>query len=165
MGLHRAPTGQVSGSLACTAVFAHLFQCSLVGRIRKQGSCYSHRPRIRRRGNCRGTHSTDLNWSRRMSTIRLSIFTRFFNLGNWQAWRISSFKKPDTFITKHLGGKARRRLGNRYRVLIETAPDMVTECGVSAGIHTARIGGTTQTPFRVRSVITPLEANNSWSSG
>src|SRR5215467_8000600 len=116
-------------------------------------------------GNCRGTHSTDFNWSRRMSTIRLSIATRLCNLGNWQAWRISSFKKPDTFITKHLAGKARRRLGNRYRVLIETAPDMVTECGVSAGIHTARIGGTTQTPFRVRSVITPLEANNSWSSG
>lgn|SRR6266566_832629 len=116
-------------------------------------------------GNCRGTHSTDFNWSRRMSTIRLSIGTRLFNFGNSQACRISSFKRADTFITKHLDGKARRSLGNRYSVLIETCPDMVTECGVSAGIHTARIGGTTQTPCRVRSVITPFEANNSWSSG
>src|ERR1700682_4055440 len=42
---------------------------------------------------------------------------------------------------------------------------MATECGVFAGIHTARSGGTTQTPCFVRSVITPLDANSSWSSG
>lgn len=116
-------------------------------------------------GNCRGTHSTDCSWSRRMSTIRLSLATRLCNLENWQAWRINSFKRADTFITKHLAGKARPSLGNRYNVLIETCPDVVTKCGVSAGIHTARIGGTTHTPCRVLSVITPLDANNSWSSG
>src|SRR5215472_2086376 len=116
------------------------------------------------RGNCRGTHSTDCSWSRRMSVIRLSLTTRLCNLENWQAWRISSLKRPDTFITKHLDGRARPSLGKRYNVLIETCPDVVTECGVSAGIHMARNGGTTQTPCRVLSVITPLEANNSWSS-
>src|SRR6266481_6643291 len=42
---------------------------------------------------------------------------------------------------------------------------MATECGVFAGIHTARRVGTTQTPCFVRSVITPLDANNNWSSG
>src|SRR2546422_537212 len=36
---------------------------------------------------------------------------------------------------------------------------MLTECGVSAGIHIARIGDTTQTPCFVRSVITPFEGN------
>ena len=50
-------------------------------------------------------------------------------------------------------------------LLIDTGPDMATECGVFAGIHTARSGGTTHTPCFVRSVITPLEANNNWSSG
>src|SRR5215472_16336504 len=111
-------------------------------------------------GNCRGTHSTDCTWSRRMSTMRLSLATRLCNLENWQAWRISSFKSADTFITKHLGGKARPSPGNKYNVLIQTCPEVVTECAVSAGIHTARIGGTTQTPRRVRRVITPREANN-----
>src|SRR5205807_2440547 len=70
-----------------------------------------------------------------------------------------------TFITKHFPGRVRQSLGRKYSVLIETAPDIATECGVSAGIHTARSGGTTQTPCFVRSVITPLEANSSWSSG
>jgi LytS/YehU family sensor histidine kinase len=36
-----------------------------------------------------------------------------------------------------------------------TRPDMLTPCAVSAGIHTARIGGTTQTPSFVSTVITP----------
>src|SRR5882672_2331194 len=42
---------------------------------------------------------------------------------------------------------------------------MATECGVFAGIHTARRVGTTQTPCFVPSVITPFDANNNWSSG
>src|SRR5215469_4842228 len=48
---------------------------------------------------------------------------------------------------------------------METRPEMATECGVFAGIHTARCGGTTQMPPFVRNVMTPLEANRSWSSG
>ena len=38
---------------------------------------------------------------------------------------------------------------------------MATECGVCAGIHTARKGGTTQMPCSVRTVITPSDANTS----
>src|SRR5947207_12811701 len=66
---------------------------------------------------------------------------------------------------KTLPGPRSAKPGRKYSVLIETAPDIATECGVFVGIHTARSGGTTQTPCFVRSVITPLEANSSLSSG
>jgi hypothetical protein len=48
---------------------------------------------------------------------------------------------------------------------METKPDMTMRCGVSAGIQTARIGGTTQTFWPVCTVITPVDANTSWCSG
>ncbi|HEY6968826.1 MAG TPA: hypothetical protein VJA94_06470 [Candidatus Angelobacter sp.] len=44
---------------------------------------------------------------------------------------------------------------------METLPHMATECGVFAGIHTARNGGTTHTPSLVRTVMTPADANSS----
>jgi hypothetical protein len=78
-----------------------------------------------------------------------------------QACKISSRKSGETFITKHFDVSLGQSWGRKYNVLIETAPDIATECGVSAGIHTARSGGTTHTPCSVCSVITPLEANNS----
>src|ERR1700693_2651843 len=48
---------------------------------------------------------------------------------------------------------------------MDTRPDMATECVVSAGIQTARSGGTTHKPCWVVNVITPSDANRSWSSG
>src|ERR1700691_301050 len=48
---------------------------------------------------------------------------------------------------------------------MDTRPDIATECTVSAGIQTARSGGTTHKPGPVVNVMTPSEANNSWSSG
>jgi hypothetical protein len=80
---------------------------------------------------------------------------------NWQACRISSRNSGETFITKHFSENFLQSLGKKYNVLIETGPDIATECGMSAGIHTARSGGTAQTPCAVLNVITPLEANNS----
>src|SRR6266849_10916585 len=100
-----------------------------------------------------------------ISIIRRSAKVFLFNLLNLQACKISSRNSVEAFITKHFPGSLRQSLGRKYSVLIETGPDIATECGVSAGIHTARSGGTTQTPCFVLSVITPLEANNSWSSG
>src|SRR5437899_2977301 len=100
-----------------------------------------------------------------ISIIRRSAKALLLNLLNLQACKISSRKSVETFITKHFPRSLRHNFGRKYSVLIETAPDIATECGVSAGIHTARSGGTTQTPCSVRRVITPLEANNSWSSG
>ena len=97
--------------------------------------------------------------------IRRSAKAFLLNLLNLQACRISSRNSAETFITKHFSRSVRPSFGRKYNVRIETGPDIATECGVSAGIHTARIGGTTQTPCLVLSVITPLEANNSWSSG
>src|ERR1700733_6272744 len=41
---------------------------------------------------------------------------------------------------------------------------MATPCAVSAGIHTARSGGTTQMPSLVSTVITPSGAKSNWSS-
>src|SRR5271156_4585393 len=41
---------------------------------------------------------------------------------------------------------------------------MATSCAVSAGIHTARNGGTTQMPSLVFTVITPCDAKSNWSS-
>src|SRR2546421_7842848 len=68
-------------------------------------------------------------------------------------------------MTKHFPRNARQSFGRKYRVLMETCPDMATECGVFAGIQTARSGGTTETPCLVDRVITPSEAKSSWSSG
>src|ERR1700728_398630 len=48
---------------------------------------------------------------------------------------------------------------------MDTRPDIATECVVSAGSHTARSGGTTHKPCPVVNVITPSDANKSWSSG
>src|ERR1700685_931551 len=48
---------------------------------------------------------------------------------------------------------------------MDTRPDIATECMVSAGIQTARSGGTTHKPCSVVNVITPSDANKSWSSG
>src|SRR5208282_6522792 len=87
------------------------------------------------------------------------------NLSYVQACRISSVRSGDTFITKHFPGSLRTSPGRKYSVRMETGPDMRTECGVFAGIHTARIGGTTQRPGPVETVITPWEAKMSWSSG
>src|SRR5216110_2095190 len=56
-------------------------------------------------------------------------------------------------MTKHFPRNARQSFGRKYRVLMETCPDMATECGVFAGIQTARSGGTTQTPCLVDRVI------------
>jgi hypothetical protein len=60
-----------------------------------------------------------------------------FNFGNLQACRINSLRSDDTFMTRHFAGKVRTSLGRKYRVLIETGPDIATEWGVSAGIQTA----------------------------
>src|SRR4029077_10844843 len=100
-----------------------------------------------------------------ISIIRRSAEALLFNLLNLQACRISSRKSDETFITKHFPGSFLQSLGRKYKVLIETGPDISTEWGVFVGIHTARNGSTTQTPCFVRSVITPLEANSNWSSG
>src|SRR6266702_2194665 len=116
-------------------------------------------------GNCNGIESTAFNWSTIIAIIRRSAKALLLNRLNLQACRISSRNSAETFITKHFSENFLQSLGRKYRVLIETGPDISTECGVFAGIHTARSGGTTQTPCFVRSVITPLDANNSWSSG
>src|SRR5467141_4900575 len=100
-----------------------------------------------------------------ISIIRRSARVFLFNLLNLHACRISSLNSDETFITKHFPRSLRQSFGRKYSVLIETGPDIATECGVFAGIHNARIGGTTQTPCFVLSAITPLEANSSWSSG
>jgi hypothetical protein len=69
-----------------------------------------------------------------------------FNFGNLLACRINSLKSDETFMTKQFAGKLRTIRGRKYRVLIETGPDITTEWGVPAGIQTARNGGTTQIP-------------------
>lgn len=71
---------------------------------------------------------------------------------------MSSFRNVETLITQQSAGSpfAIRRF--KYRVRIATAPDIVIECEISAGIQTARLGGTTQVPSRVRIVITPRDA-------
>src|SRR5216683_7881271 len=93
-----------------------------------------------------------------ISIIRRSAKAFLFSLLNLHACRISSRKSADTFITKHFPRSLRHNFGRKYSVLIETAPDIATECGVSAGIHIARIGGTAQTPCFVRSVIYPARS-------
>jgi hypothetical protein len=67
------------------------------------------------------------------------------------------------FRTQHDRGRWRTYLGAKYRVRMETDPDIVMLCTVRDGIHTPRWGGTTQNPSSVRIVITPLEAKTSWS--
>src|SRR6516162_4929792 len=98
------------------------------------------------------------------STIRLSVAALLLILLNLHACRINSLKSGDTFMTKHLWARARQSLGKKYRVLIDTCPEISTEWKVFAGIQTARRGGTTQIPSFVRTVITPVEANSNWSS-
>src|SRR5258707_15201045 len=98
-------------------------------------------------------------------TMRLSPAVLLFNLLNLHACRITSLRSDDTFMTKHFPRNARQSFGRKYKVLMETCPDMATECGVFAGIQIARSGGTTQTPCLVDRVITPSEAKSSWSSG
>src|SRR5271169_3623031 len=100
-----------------------------------------------------------------MSAIRRSAGTLLSSFENPHACRISSFKSGDTFMTKHFFGRAWQSSGRKYSVLIETRPEVDTEWGVFAGIQTARSGGTTQMPCFARTVITPCEANRSWSSG
>src|SRR6266403_1991593 len=97
------------------------------------------------------------------SLARAAVFAKSFQVS--LVSRISSLNSDETFITKHFPRSLRQSFGRKYSVLIETGPDIATECGVFAGIHNARIGGTTQTPCFVLSAITPLEANSSWSSG
>src|SRR5215472_2807781 len=100
-----------------------------------------------------------------ISMIRCSGAHRLRSLPNVQACRINSRSSGETSSTRHLLETRPRSFGSKYSVLIETCPEIATECGVFAGIHTARSGGTTQMPSWVRTVMTPLEANNNWSSG
>src|SRR6267378_3876636 len=91
--------------------------------------------------------------------------TFLLSFENTHACRINSRNRADTFNTKHFRGRRGNNAGRKYKVRIETAPDMTIEWGVFAGIQTPRKGGTTQMPCRVRTVITPTEANTSWCSG
>jgi hypothetical protein len=73
---------------------------------------------------------------------------------------MSSFKKELMFRTQHDRGRRRTYRGAKYRVRIETIPDITMLCTVRDGIHTARWGGTTQKPSAVRIVITPNGGEN-----
>jgi len=84
--------------------------------------------------------------------------TLFLNVRNVHAYRTNSLSKAGTLITQQSGGSPLASRGFRYSVRIATEPDIVTMCGTPAGIHTARWGGTTHVPSRLRTVITPREA-------
>ncbi len=71
---------------------------------------------------------------------------------------MSSFSNVETLITQQSRGSPCAIRGFKYRVRIATAPDIVIVCETSAGIQTARLGGTTQVPSPVRMVITPRDA-------
>jgi hypothetical protein len=71
---------------------------------------------------------------------------------------MSSFSNVDTLITQQPRGSPFAIRDFKYRVRIATAPDIVIVCDTSAGIQTARLGGTTHVPSRVRIVITPRDA-------
>jgi hypothetical protein len=71
---------------------------------------------------------------------------------------MSSFNNVETFSTQHRRGRPFAIRGFKYRVRIATAPDIVIVWDISAGIQTARLGGTTQVTSRVRIVITPRDA-------
>ncbi len=71
---------------------------------------------------------------------------------------MSSFSNVGTLITQQPRGSPFAIRGFKYSVRIATAPDIVMVCETSAGIHTARLGGTTHVSSRVRIVITPCGA-------
>jgi len=59
---------------------------------------------------------------------------------------MSSFSNVETLITQQSRGSPLAIRGFKYRVRIATTPDIVMVCETSAGIQTARLGGTTQVP-------------------
>jgi len=71
---------------------------------------------------------------------------------------MSSFSNVETLITQQSPGTPFAIRGFKYRVRIATAPDIAIVCETFSGIQTARLGGTTQVPSRVRMVITPRDA-------
>jgi hypothetical protein len=52
--------------------------------------------------------------------------------------------------------------GLMYSVRIVARPSEAVSCGSPAGIHSARVGGSTQVPALVSTVSTPLAAQASW---
>jgi hypothetical protein len=69
-----------------------------------------------------------------------------------------SWSRNHTFLENSVRTRDIATRGFKYRVRIATSPDIVMVCENSAGIQTARLGGTTQVPSRVRIVITPRDA-------
>jgi hypothetical protein len=59
---------------------------------------------------------------------------------------MSSFSNVETLITQQSPGTPFAIRGFKYRVRIATAPDIAIVIETSAGIQTARLGGTTQVP-------------------
>ncbi len=54
------------------------------------------------------------------------------------------------------------RPGLMYRVRMVARVAEAVSCGSPAGIHSARVGGSTQVASAVRTVSTPLAAHASW---
>jgi hypothetical protein len=56
------------------------------------------------------------------------------------------------------------RSGRIYKVRMVARPSAPVSCGKPAGIHRARVGGSTQVASSVMTVSTPLAAQASWWS-
>ena len=74
----------------------------------------------------------------------------------------SSRSSGETLTAKQRVGVFRVMLVLKNTVLTDTRPNISTSCLTPAGIQTARCGGTTQVPWAVPTVMTPLEAYASW---
>ena len=100
-------------SLACAAVLAQFFQRSLVRSIRKQSSYHSHRPGVRRMRQLQWDGLNGLQLIDNDFDNASLVAAFLFNFLNLHAYKISSLRSDDTFMTKHFPRNAGQSFGRK----------------------------------------------------